>query len=483
MREEFPITISDLTEAAQHFDEKLREEGTWNDMLPTTVGAFIKRIFAGMAIGHQHNIQVSARNAFYKTARRDSAIFAIARGQGIFLERRKSAACTVTMGNGYPSTVFVPPYSQHKVDAVKFYNPKQYFVTPGGAAEADLIQGEVRTKIFDLDLIANTTLFEFLLGEPGFVVTSDLLVYTTDKNTGNTVEWSATTNGLYEHGPDDRVFFHGTTANGDASLIFGDGSFGASLPRKATLTVRYIYSEGDLHNDILTGVKTVYVEKPLVQGQTAETTTGGAAQKEAAYYRQFGPVMFRSRNKKISGEEIRAAIIGYPGVADCAVLGQRDIAPDDKTWMNTMRLCILPEMSDTWGGANPNPKSATWEQFRQWIHPQLHDRLEIQSWNASKVFVYVHALIAIFDWAAHKEGEIKAQINENILKLFKKRPGVLKRRVTKSDIEKACRVEGVDYIEVYSPIELSVVLDDPTSYCALQSAPQIDTVISERNDE
>ena len=482
-RDKFPTTVTDIDEAARVFENNLREQGTWNDMLPTNVGSFIKRIFSGLAVTHQHNILMSARNAFYKTAKRDSAIYALARGQGVYIERRISAATRATMRNGYGNTIFVTPYSQHTIDGIKFYNPTQYFVVAGSVADTDLIQGEVRTKTFDLDTIPNLSMYEFLLGEPGFTVTSDLLVYTTDKNTGTTKQWERTESGLFEHNADDAVFFHGTSANGDASLIFGDGTYGSALPKKSTLTIRYIYSVGSQANDMFPQVRVQYDAYPLVAGETLETTTGGADYKSAAYYRQYGPVIFRSRNKKISAEEIKAAVNGYPGVADCAVLGQRDIAPEDKTWMNTMRICVLPFESDSWGGANPNPKSASWTNFLKWLMPQLHDRLEVQTYNATKVFISVHVLIALFDWAANDAATIKDTINENILKLFLKRPGILKRRVSKSDIEKACRVNGVDYIEVISPTERSIVLDDPTSYCVLQTTPLIDLIISERNDE
>lgn len=481
-RDQFPTTITDIDDAAQFFENYLREQGTWNDMLPTNVGSFIKRIFAGLSVTQQHNIMMSARNAFYHTAKRDSAIYAIARGQGIYIERRISAATTATMKNGYTNTVFVPPYSQHTIGRVKFYNPVQYYVTAGGVAEAQLTQGEVRTKVFDLETI-NTALYEFVLGEPGFTVTSDLMVFTTDKNTGTVKQWSRTDAGLFEHTADDAVYYHGTTANGDASLTFGDGEYGTQLPKKATLTVRYIYSVGTQANDILPGVRVQYNDYPNVAGETIETTTGGADYKSAAYYRQYGPVMFRSRNKKISHEEIKGAINGYPGVADCAVLGQRDIAPEDKTWMNTLRVCVLPLDSDSWGGANPNPKSASWTNFLEWLKPQLHSSLEIQTYNATKVFVTVHVVVALFAWAATDAAAIKTQINENILRLFMKRPGILKRRVSKSDIEKACRVNGVDYIEVISPTERSIVLDDPTTYCVLNEQPLIEPIISERTDE
>ena len=49
-RDQFPTTVTDIDEAAQYFENYLREQGTWNDMLPTNVGSFIKRIFSGLSV-------------------------------------------------------------------------------------------------------------------------------------------------------------------------------------------------------------------------------------------------------------------------------------------------------------------------------------------------------------------------------------------------------------------------------------------------
>ena len=221
----------------------------------------------------------------------------------------------------------------------------------------------------------------------------------------------------------------------------------------------------------------------MIAGQTLETTEGGADPKDAAYYRTYAPVLYRAKEKWISKEEIEAGIRKYPGVADCMALGQRDIAPEDKTWMNTIRICVLPLNTDNWGGANPNPKSASWQQFVKWLQPKLHQAYEIQAWNPTKIPVKVQLNVAVFAWAAPNMDTILQTIEERIYALFKKRQGILKRRVSKSDIEKACRVEGVDYIEVLSPLERSIVLDDPTSYCVLAEKPLIIPSISERVDE
>lgn len=482
-RDIFPTSIVDLDEAALFFAEKLKETAVWDDMLPTNVGAFIQRMFAGSAVSHQHSIHTAARNAFFQTAQRDSSVYALTRGHGVFMERRAGASTTVRMRNGYPNTMFVAPFNQHVVDSTPFYNPAQYYVIAGQTTDVILTQGIIKTKTFDLDTILNLNLYEFLLGEPGFNVSAELYVTTQDKNTGNTRVWEQTQKGLYEYTADDYVYFHSTTATGDVSLVFGTGEYGAKLPTKTLLTIRYVTNEGTKFNAILPGVRTTYTANPLIQGETLETTTGGADPKDAAYYRVYAPVLYRAKDKWISVEEIQAGIRKYPGVADCVVLGQRDIAPEDKTWMNTIRICVLPRNTDNWGGSNPNPKSASWQAFIKWLQPRLHGSLEVQAWNATKVPIKVQVQVAVFSWAGPNVDAIMQSIEERIYKLFEKRQGILKRRVSKSDIEKACRVEGVDYIEVLSPIERSIILEDPTSYCVLAEKPLIIPSISERVDE
>src|SRR5690606_17756205 len=454
-RIDFPITVLDFDEAARVFSERLLEEGAWADLHPTNVGSFIRRMVAGTYVAHQQSIMNAARQPFYHTANRDSSIYAIVRSQGIKIPRKTSAAVVVRLHNNSGSARVVAPYSEHRIGNVIAYNKQQYVISSGATVEVTLTQGEVKRKDFDLDLIP-TAYREFLLGEPGFSVTSDLYVYVRDKATGTVYAYAEADSALYEYGGEDRVYFETTTATGDVSFIFGDGEYGAALPKNAILSVRYVLTNGQLSNGIMPGAKVTYSALPTISGETVETSAGGAEQKTAAHYKHVGSRLARAQTRAISPSDIRSRIIDYPGVADCAVLGQRDIAPDDKTWMNTVRICVLPLASDSWGGANPNPKSGAWQNFLDYITPFLHDRLEIQTWNPVKVFVSVNVSIAVHEWAADRIDEVRTQINENILRLFRKRAGVLKRRVTKSDIEKACRVDGVDYIEVLSPEENSV---------------------------
>ncbi|MNY79347.1 hypothetical protein D3C86_2199500 [compost metagenome] len=56
---------------------------------------------------------------------------------------------------------------------------------------------------------------------------------------------------------------------------------------------------------------------------------------------------------------------------------------------------------------------------------------------------------------------------------------MLGRRLSRSDIETACKVAGVDYVEVKSPNE-EIIPADKTQYVVLNGAPLVNIVYSER---
>jgi hypothetical protein len=480
MSKDFTRTVVDFEDAVKEIHRELTERGSWIDTLPTNVGETIISMIGGSVAASQHLGIMSMRNAFLSTAVRDSSIYAIVRQQGTHISRRISSSTTVRLKNSYQEALFIPMYSSFDIGGVKYYNSTQLVFTAGQEMDIELTQGEVKTQLYDLDTVAPDFL-EFFLNQPDFVVTDDLFVFTTDKVSGTTRVWDKADGGLFKFDGDDYVYFGSTTAKGDVSFIFGDGEYGAKLPRNSVLTVRYVVSQGESANGMLAGVRARSIQYPQLSGQTIAPTTGGANVKSSAYYKRFGPLMFRARDKAISADEIRAKIADYPGVADCCVLGQRDIAPQDRTWMNTMRICILPEQLDSWGGANPNPKSASWTNFCKWLQPQIHAMIEIDTCNPVKVMVAVRVLVAVLSTA--DPDAIKLKCNEAILKLFQKRPGILKRRLSKSDIRDACKIDGVDYVEVESfNGEESIVLTDPTSYVALQGTPVINVVYTEREN-
>lgn len=457
---------------------RLAEKGTWKDLLPTNVAATILSLTSGATTVNQHYINVSLREAFLSTAVRDSSIFQGTRSLGIQISRKVAAGCTAWLQNNLATVKFIPAYTEFMVDSEKYFIREQLMIPPGTMIEnVPVYQGEVRVAEFDIDALDPSEFQAFKLNTPGFnVANTDLIVWTEDKVSGDVVVWEPTDQALFELGPTDKRYYELTDGDGDVGFLFGTGEYGARIEAGKLLKVRYVVTKGSTAIGI-SGQRIRMAAQPEVNGFTETNVAGGGDQKSALYYKLFAPVMFRSNRKAISPSEVRAHIMAYPGVADCQVFPQRDIAPNDPRWQNVMRVCILPDSTDDWGGANPNPRSAAWAAFEEWLLNRIQALAQLQSWNAVKLFVDIDVLLAV-----NKDvdvGELRIIVTERILKLFQRKPGILGRRLSRSDIEAACKVPGVDYVEVRSPKE-EIIPADKTQYVVLNGSPLINIVYSER---
>lgn len=449
----------------------------WKDIMPTNVGSTIMKMISGTHAVNQHYILTALREAFLGTAIRDSSIYEGTRGLGVHISRKLPASTVVELQNNNDVTHFIPPYSELVIGSDFYYNVEQYSIPPGSnLRHVNVYQGIVEEKQFQTDNIPRV-LPVVRLGVPNFAVADkDLIVWTVDNVSGAVTNWTRSEVGLFELDSQDKSFFEITTGDGDVMVLFGTGGNGASLPVNSTLHVRYIKTKGASVSGV-SGDRVRLPEYPKVAGWTSTAVTAGGDEKSANYYKQFAPLMFRARRKAISKTEVRALIMRYPGVADCQLFNQEDIAPGDPKWQNVLRVCILPETSDSFGGANPNPQSAAWAAFTDWMESQIHHLGQVQPWNPTKTFVRLHVVIAVFNNVDKEETRILAA--ERVLKLFQRKPNILGMRLSRSDIENACRVSGVDYIEVHTPIE-DIIPDDRSHYVVLDGLPEIQVVTTER---
>ena len=478
------LPVSKVVVDEQHILNELKkilsQKGTWRDLMPTNVGTTIMKLASGATTVNQHYILTGLREAFLSTAVRDSSIYEGTRSLGVHIARKLPASTRAKLQNNLQQTKFIAPFTAFAVGSEKFYNDQQIIITPNGTIEnINLYQGEVLTYEFDVDALPSTEFSTFKLGVPGFVVSDmHLSVWTEDKVTGDVRVYTKSDVGLYELSPTDYKYFEFTAGDGDVAFAFGNGVYGAALPNNSILKVRCVVTKGSVVSGIA-GERVRLVDTPEIAGYTQDVIIPGGDEKSSAYYKNFAPVMFRSRRKAISPSEVRAQIMAYPGVADCKLFYQRDIAPNDPKWQNVMRVCILPQSNDSFGGANPNPQSAAWEQFIEWLEDRIHPLGQIQPWNPTKYYTTIDVLIAVSPTSDREEVHIS--VSERILKLFQRKPGILGRRLSRSDIEDACRVAGVDYIELMSPSE-EVLPPDGSYYVVLNGLPNINVVYTERQN-
>ena len=136
------------------------------------------------------------------------------------------------------------------------------------------------------------------------------------------------------------------------------------------------------------------------------------------------------------------------------MMGQRDIAPNDPSWMGVVRVCVLPSTSLTWGGVNPNPTSAVWETFRTWLD-KYKSPLIVQTWNPERILIDVEVSVTVTDDVNIQD--MYADLQPAIMSVFTRKRGILGRRLAQQDILDAIKFDGdskrqgVDYISLISP--------------------------------
>jgi hypothetical protein len=152
-----------------------------------------------------------------------------------------------------------------------------------------------------------------------------------------------------------------------------------------------------------------------------------------------------------------AAILGYPGVGDVVIQTQRDIAPNDPSWRNLIRVCVLPERASSWGGNNPNPDSAQWSDFKSWLRERIGSHLTIQSYNPLRVPTDINVIVHVYEGTDLIEK--KTVIEKRIRSIFEHNSNTLGRSLARDDISDAIkfvdleRDSSIDYLTLNQPIE------------------------------
>lgn len=456
--------MSQLNQAAS-FEEhvaailnKFDSNYVWSDKDKSRLSIFMVDALAGISEVNQTYIMFAIREAFIRKARRASSVLAGARFLGQTLNRRVGSSVTVTLRNGGLSLKTIPAFSQFNVGNQFFYNTESMNLAANESKKILLKQGTIRLKQFALNTL-DLDFPEIILGIPGFNVSmEDLMVYSQHPAGGPVVEYSEFESTLFQAKTNQAIYIHSTTDSGDVSLVFGNGRFGRRLDNTHNLFVRYILTTGESGNISNSGVRVRYATDDSITGATDEPSTGGSEPQDPDILKMYSPYVHESRGDLIRHKHWVGNIGSYADVADVVVQSQRDIDPGDREWMNVVRVCILPKSTSSWGGGNPNPRSAQWMKFLAWVEDKKPKHLIIQTYNPEKIPTDI--VIEAYIFKDQQRGEWETKLNQAVLDFFARKPGMLGRKLEPSDLDDLCkyepgstriRREGLDYIRVLSP--------------------------------
>lgn len=338
-------------------DEDIRR--VWGQALKQSTTERLLRMVVRAVEMSQYAIDRSTEERHIDTALLESSIRSILRdmevramrkipaGLNVFISRSSSVAFSYT----------IPAFTQFSGGGKTFYTRYPIrFEVGENVVQARVYVGEIKVDSF----VSNGKDFqEWLSPEDNFKVSdgresykgveySDLIVSVSGIPVRVT-EYDQWWDMIQEA---DKAVKDRTTIDGRCQLVFGDGNYGYLPPANTLVQVQYVLTEGSADNvggfdSTLTmiggdGSITAY---PVSSGSGTSIASarvdGGANEVPATTYRKTGPLLFASAGSAVRQKTAQAWAVNYPGIADALVLGQSKTHPNDRRYMNVLKVCLL----------------------------------------------------------------------------------------------------------------------------------------------
>ena len=468
-------TYTTHEEFAQDFLARINAKSYWTDAQVSSLTSLIADALGDIGVNNSWACLIAAREAFIRLARRDTSILEGARFLGVDIGRKSAGSVSCLIINNTGQKITLDKYEPFLINSQDALLAQLTQWEAGESKTVDFLMGNIFT--FSTDITAANDYTRIALGSENFELTQDLTVWIEDTR-GLKTFYDRFDKSLFEAYEGQRIYQDITTNTGDVELQFGGEQWGTQLPAGYKLKVQAVRSTGSVVNTEATGLKAVSVNYSLVVGKTVSSITGASNETDTSYYKTFAPLVGRSRKKLIREDEWHAAIMLYPDVADCVVQGQREIAPNDKEWMGVVRVCVLPLNTSTWGGVNPNPDSAQWTKFLNWL-AAYRPMLDVQTYNPTKLPVDCVIRVVLFQDAPGNKQSNEENLSAAVQALFTRRKGMLGKRLAMSDIVDRVKYDytdpdnpvkrpEVDYLNIDSPVQ-DIIPNSKTEYAALRN--------------
>lgn len=459
MKQSMLLTYLTHEDFARDFMRRINASTYWTDDQVSSLTSLLADCLGDLGVTNSYATMIAAREAFIRLARRKTSVLECARFLGVPIQRKTCPRVTARILNTSKEKVVAQKHSPFTIDGNAALLDDLYIWEAGETKEVGFKLGyldEISVRIPD----AVEDYYKVNCGWENFEATFELEVTTEDPR-GQTILFRREEGSMFSIPAGTAAYIDTTENDGSLTIQFGSKLFGLVPVAGSLLTVKAVCSTGSVLNNDLTEQVVRSNLLPL-QGKTVTNIAGGADEKELDYYRVYAPTRART-DKVITQSEWKAAVMLYPDVGDCQIMGQRDIAPNDKQWQGVIRICVLPKSVSTWGGINPNPKSAQWEAFLKYMQ-KYGSPLDIQTWNPTKLQIDVSMTVALFRDAAGTIQSNQDAITKAVLELTARKIGSLGQRLAVSSITDAALYDATD---PDAPIRRADV-----DYCTIDSPAQ-----------
>lgn len=338
------ITLSnnkpDFNQILLQFQNALEHEDAWRDTITAGAGQALLR-FVSAAVAYAVFAQERAtQERFSVIARLPSSVIASTRSLGVRVIRRTPPKVPVLLERPGADAITIPAFTTFVVGTTKFFNRKVISFGKGNlfAVEAELTQGEVYIDTYKAPG-QPFTMYEVGNGE-GAISEEDIYLYV------NNEEYTRITDGFFNSGPNDKVFYENTLANGNVEVITGSGNFGVMPPSNANIQIRYAVTLGVDAESSLVELPVQCPDFSTVSGKTSAPITGASSPRSVDFYKINAPHMYAKKDRAVTRRDYELTAIEYPHLVihDARAIGQQELAPNAKWARGAIKICPLTDI-------------------------------------------------------------------------------------------------------------------------------------------
>lgn len=427
-----PISLSNIDTDFEQLKSKLvaylQTQDSWQNALTGSTGNILTSIIAYNGVGALFAIEAAFKEAFPDTAKSDFSILGIAKTiWGNHILRKRCAKITVTLSNTTGLAINIPSYSQLSAAGNDYFNRTAFLIAPLSSVTVDLFQGTLTTETKISSGVINE---KFYLGNASeaFVISDDdifCIVNTADR-------YEKTTTSLFETGPiAAKIFYENTLPTGEVEVTFGDGLYGLMPVSGSSLVFNYAVTTGKAGNGLVNISDAVtYSLDAGIEGVVTVAAIDGDNEKDTNYYKNNGAFLRAAqiRGGGVSRTQYKAIALGYPGVADCNLLGQAETFPGDKNYMNVVTAVIL---------ADPLFTAPQFADFVLYMQDRTIDGLQFIQVNPTPINTNI--VLNIFCSVQADPAAVGSAVNTYLQNLKVLKEGMLGFSFFISDLEKVVR--------------------------------------------
>lgn len=434
----------DFDDIAAQMGSSLARKASWSPLLPTQTASLLIESIAAATAFLQAGVQNSFEETFPQTARMPSSLRASARRLGVRLTRKAPAKCTVKLTRTTATaSLLIPEFSAFQAPGTALFN-RSAILFPIGTTEVtvDLHEGFI-TQVAYTGQGADSQMI--VVAVPGFTVSNDDVRVTVSARPLEVV-----TDGIWHYpitndGDPNYVVADSTLPTGELLLEFGNTQFGMIPQRGAQIVVAYSVTNGAAGNNVQFENQRVTYTSPgtSLTGIATTPLVGGTDELDAEQYRD-SPLIYASYERAVALPDHPALATKYPGVVDAIFLGQKDIAPNLREFMNVVYTYILMNTGD-------QMSNAQYPDFLKWWQPRAMP-LEYVLRTATQIAVDVAGTIYITGQG--DPDSILAKARTAVAQLFTARQGYLGRDLYVDDIIDAIRTSDpyIDHTTLTNPL-------------------------------